>query len=80
MAFRLTVTPPDGSKARRDATLTREVAGYGALVILMNADPAFWLDSPASYPEAREFSLRLIKAPLNYELKHHPTGYVFSIG
>lgn len=79
MTWRLTVTPPDGEPVVRDPTIMLEVSAYGAMVVLMNADPAFWIDNPVPYLDAREFAEKLARSPRKWEMKHGPTGFVFSI-
>lgn len=79
MSFRLTVAKPDGTRVVYDPTILVTVSAYRAMVILMNADPAFQVANPVPYLEAREFAERLSKVPMEWEIRHGPTGLVFSI-
>ena len=79
MSFRLTVAGPDGTRVTYDPTILATVSAYRAMVVLMNADLAFTVESPVPYLTAREFAEKLSKAPMKWEMKHGPTGLVFSI-
>lgn len=79
MTFRLTVTPPGGSPVTLAPTIMAQVSANLALVILMGADPAFDVVEPEEYRRAQEFAGRLARAPRNWEMKHEPSGFVFSI-
>lgn len=79
MPFRLTVRPPEGDPVVCAPTIMATVSAYQAMVILGNADPRFHVADPVPYLEAREFAEKLGKAPMKWEMKHGPTGFVFSI-
>lgn len=79
MPFRLKVRQGEGAPVVCEPTLMDTVSAYRAIGILMGADLRFRVTDPVPYHEAREFAENLGKAPLGWEMKHEPTGLVFSI-
>lgn len=79
MPFRLTVKAPDREPVVLEPTIMDTVSAYRAIGILMGSDLRFRVTDPVPYHEAREFAEKLGKAPMKWEMKHEPTGLVFSI-
>lgn len=79
MTFRLTVKQEGQDPVTCEPTIMDTVSAYRAIGILMGADLRFRVTEPVPYAEAREFAEKLGKAPLRWEMKHGPTGLVFSI-
>lgn len=57
----------------------KSVSAYGAMIVLMNANPDFTVGRPVPYGEAGEFARLLSEAPDGRWMRHQPSGLAFKI-